>query len=338
MRTEDIEEVLTHVYRMSIPLRGNPLKELNSYVIKGDREIPEGKNLLIDTGFCTEECHSAILEGLAFLGISLENTDILLTHLHADHAGNASELVVSGNKVYISEIDRNYLVGTNAENGMINLHHRRVERIRENGIPETLIEEMLEKTPSRTMAGNTSFTDYTDIHEGDELCYGAYTLKGIYTPGHTPGHMCFEIMGTGAMILGDHVLFDITPNITDWVGTPDALGNYLDSLERINQYDVTIPLPGHRKSGDFHGRIEKLLVHHKNRLQECENAIRNLGRAHLYDIAGNMTWKIRTDSWDTFPAAQRWFALGECLSHIDHLKKTGRIKEYFDGKYYWYEA
>ena len=46
--TERISEGL---YRIPVPLPGNPLRELNSYFIPGgDRDI------LIDTGFCREEC------------------------------------------------------------------------------------------------------------------------------------------------------------------------------------------------------------------------------------------------------------------------------------------
>ena len=47
------------------------------------------------------------------------------------------------------------------------------------------------------------------------------------------------------MLLGDHVLFDITPNITDWWDVPDSLGDYLRSLDKLVAYPVTLPLPGH---------------------------------------------------------------------------------------------
>lgn len=38
-----VEEIIKDIYRIEIPLPGNPLKSINSYVIKGDR------NLIIDT-------------------------------------------------------------------------------------------------------------------------------------------------------------------------------------------------------------------------------------------------------------------------------------------------
>ena len=51
----DIREVLPEVFRIPVPLAGNPLKELNSYLFRGNREAKQ-RNLLVDTGFRTEGC------------------------------------------------------------------------------------------------------------------------------------------------------------------------------------------------------------------------------------------------------------------------------------------
>ncbi len=148
----------------------------------------------MDTGFRTEGCKKALLKGLGQLGVSMEDTDILLTHLHADHSGNAPELIRPGGRVYISREDYRFMDGT--------LQEHRSERFRENGIEESLLQAMLACTPSRTMAAPLSFRDYTLLEEGDVILAGRYTLRAIWTPGHTPGHFCFEVCGTGAMLLG----------------------------------------------------------------------------------------------------------------------------------------
>ena len=134
------------------------------------------------------------------------------------------------------------------------------------------------------------------------------------------------------MLLGDHVLFDITPNITDWWDVPDSLGDYLRSLDKLAAYSVTMPLPGHRESGDMKLRICQLKEHHKKRLADCLRIVRELQhdpvkKPCLYDITGCMKWKIHCDGWDDFPPAQRWFALGECFAHLDHLKQEGLVRE-----------
>lgn len=339
----NVEQILPGLYRIPVPLTGNPLKELNSYFFIGKPEQGQ-RHLLVDTGFRTEECKTAILNGMMQLGAKMEDTDILLTHLHVDHSGNVSDFANAESKVYIGRQDGEYLleIGDEYDEEMEMVLTRyirdRRKRMREHGIAEHLIREMIEATPSRTKCSAFEFKNYTLLDDEDVLEAGDYRLRAIDTPGHTPGEMCFEIEGTGAMLLGDHVLFDITPNITDWSEVEDSLGDYLNSLDKIDQYEVTIPLPGHRNRGDFHKRIASLKAHHEQRLDDCWNVIHELGHARLYEITGMMKWKIRAANWDTFPATQRWFALGECLSHIDYLLKHGRIVKHEDEEGIWYEA
>ena len=62
------EQAYKNIYRIYVPLTGNPLKSLNSYLIKAEGT---GKNLLIDTGFNCEECLEALLAGMAELGATV---------------------------------------------------------------------------------------------------------------------------------------------------------------------------------------------------------------------------------------------------------------------------
>ncbi len=333
MISDQIEEFLPGIYRILVPLAGNPLKALNSYVIKGNSE---SNNLLIDTGFQTKECYQCMIESLDKLNISMDNTDILLTHLHADHSGNAAALVKNNNKVYLSALDTDVLLSHSRSLPGGGMYDYQRNRLIKNQISAELVDEMLIYSTSYRVNPDYSFLDYTRLEEGNIIDVGDYRLKSIYTNGHTPGHMCFSVENTGIMFLGDHVLFGITPNITNWPGVEDSLGDYLKSLDKISKYDVSIPLPGHRQTGSFYERIEGLKLHHERRLNECLDIIGNSHKAKLYDIAGNMKWKIRASSWEDFPALQKWFALGECLSHIDLLKKQGKIKECGTDKL-WYE-
>ena len=93
----------------------------------------------------------------------MEDTDILLTHLHVDHTGLAPDLIRPGNKVYIGEADRWFM------NDVDGVHVHRVKRLEKNGISEQLIREMLAETPSRTMAADEAFNGYTCLEEGDAL-------------------------------------------------------------------------------------------------------------------------------------------------------------------------
>ena len=107
---------------------------------------------------------------------------------------------------------------------------------------------------------------------------------------------------------------------------PDALGSYLVSLERVRAYGGALPLPGHRGRGDLTARVGQLTAHHQCRLEEAFAAVRDHPGAGAYTLAGYMSWKIRAASWAEFPETQKWFAVGECMSHLDHLAALGRIE------------
>lgn len=316
------EEICKNIYRIPVRLTGNPLKELNSYLIKD-----ENRSLLIDTGFRREECREDLRAGLDELGVCLEDMDIFLTHLHSDHSGLASELIAPGGRIYIGEIDCNWLNDT-AFIEAKRSHYLR--SYRQGGTPEETIDRMLVRNPAVTEAAVPGCRNYVPLHSGDKLNVGGYELECIWTPGHTPGHMCLWNEANGIMFTGDHVLFDITPNITQWPGVEDSLGDYLASLEMMKRYPVRMALSGHRKTGDYSGRISQLQAHHQRRLEEALRVMKEMPGMSTYEITGHLTWKIRARNWEEFPDTQKFFAVGECMAHLDYLQKRGQIVSEMD--------
>ena len=88
------EEVLPNLYRIKIPLPESPLKYLNSYVIRD----PE-RCLIIDTGLNRTECLEAMLAGLRKIDVDLAQSDLFITHLHADHFGLVAKLASESTNV-----------------------------------------------------------------------------------------------------------------------------------------------------------------------------------------------------------------------------------------------
>ena len=72
--------------------------------------------------------------------------------------------------------------------------------------------------------------------------------------------------------------------------------------------------------------MEELLSHHRKRLEEAFENVKSQPGSGAYQLAGRMKWKIRANSWEEFPVAQKWFAVGECMSHLDHLIAQGKIE------------
>ena len=175
------------------------------------------------------------------------------------------------------------------------------------------------------------------VREGDIIDLGNRALTIIELPGHTPGNTMFYLRDQQIMFTGDHILFDITPNITHWQGFEDSLGSYLDQLRRVRDIPVRLALPGHRKTGDYRARIDSILDHHRRRINDALQIIESHPGMSAYEIAGYMKWKIRAADWDSFPVVQKWFAVGECLSHLDYLLKRNKIRyESADGAKRYY--
>ena len=99
-----IEEVLPHLFRIEIPMPNNPLRYLNSYLIKA-----EPRNLIIDTGLNRKECLSAMQAALRELEVDLAKTDFFITHMHADHFALVTKLVTDTSTIYFNQPDAEVL-------------------------------------------------------------------------------------------------------------------------------------------------------------------------------------------------------------------------------------
>ena len=327
MRTE---EVLKNIFRIPVALPDNPLKEINCYLIRDPV-----RSILIDTGFRLPACKEALLAGLKELDIDPASVDIFLTHMHADHSGQSSDIAGGSQRILISEMDGKLLerLPTPGEKwgGDKWVWHREKEILA--GMPPEIIDDMEKINPAIKFAPQGG-ARYTYVNDGDILNVGGYSLRCTWTPGHSPGHMCLWDERFGLFFAGDHVLFDITPNITSWPAVEDSLGDYLASLRAVREYPVKIALPGHRKSGDFHTRIDELLEHHERRLAEVRHIVGTEPGLTAYEIAGRMRWKIRAVNWDEFPDSQKIFAVGECLSHLNYLRLRFEVDRETDGPVY----
>jgi len=313
-----VETIAENFYRIEVPLPKNPLKAINSYVITG----PD-RNLVIDTGMNREECCQALQAGFAAIGLDLANTDFLLTHMHADHCGLASALIRPGCKAYASRQDGmtiNAFSGPEVDALWGPLQEYAVRQ----GFPADLLAVALKKHPGHIYRPAYSL-DFTYLAEGDVINAAEYYFRCVFTPGHTRGHICLYEPNRKILISGDHILGDITPNISQWIEEEDALAVYFASLDKIAQLEVDLVLPGHRSLfTDCRGRINELKAHHSHRLEEVLRIVQDNGPLTAYEIAMHMSWDIR-GTWADFPVAQKWFAHGEAIAHIKYLQKIGQL-------------
>lgn len=303
------------VYCIQVNLPNNPLHYLNSYVIKG-----KTRNLVIDTGFNRPECKEALFSGLRELQVSLDNTDLFLTHLHADHTGLVGEFAKAGCPIYMSGIDYQYLC--DSEDG--STWRFTEETYMKEGMPAEDIEKQF-SNQARKYSPKIDFAVHA-VKDNDIVHLGDEDIKVIHTPGHTKGQCCLYLPQEQLFFTADHILFDITPNIVVWSNMRDSLAQYLKSLDKVRDLPVRLALPGHRKgSHEIKSRIDEIKVHHQQRLQEVYAIIQRYPSVSAFDIAPHMTWSMRGKKWNEFPTTQKWFAMGETLAHVEYLLHHEKI-------------
>jgi glyoxylase-like metal-dependent hydrolase (beta-lactamase superfamily II) len=318
-----IKEIRSDLFCIEVPLPKSPLKSVNSYVIKG-----KDRNLVIDTAMNRPECKEVLLPGLEKLGIDLEKTDLFITHLHADHFGLTGDVASDKSKCYFGHEETKIIHGRPDWEEVLNFYV-------ENGFPESVVRDSMSRHPG-LLYSPSRLVDLTPVSDGEILRVGDYELRCIDTPGHSPGHVCLYDEKKKIFFSGDHILFDITPNITHWVQREDSLRDYLASLDKVSTLEVEMVLPGHRNPWHNHAdRIQELKQHHRHRLDEVIAALQD-GDMTAYEVAPYITWKIEARDWDDFPIAQKWFAVGETLAHLHYLEHDGVLEQYKeDGLIYY---
>ena len=313
------EELLPNLYKIEVPLPRNPLRAINSYVIKD-----AGRTLIIDTGMNREECLSVLSAGLKELDVDLKKTDFFITHVHSDHLGLVSSLVTDTSTVYFNQ----------PESGTTNKPSswdRDADFADSNGFPPDERRKAIENHPGRKYAPQKRL-DFHILREGDTLSIGGYLFSCIETPGHTRGHMCLYETDKKIFISGDHILSDITPNISLTSDNENPLNDYLNSLDKVYNLDIELILPGHRRSFKNHQkRIKELKQHHQERADEVLIILKG-GNKNAYQVASQMSWDMTYESWELFPPAQKWFAFGEAVAHLKYLSEKGEVQKQKQGQ------
>lgn len=310
------------IKQLNVPLPNNPLRSINCYLILPAPDVQEGRALLIDTGFKHPETEAALLEQIASHGISLDRLDVLATHLHSDHSGQMATLCTGGNKAYASHVDGPLINAMTEEKywekfqGLYTLLDLDQDHISYLEHPGYLF------CPKEPL-------DFILLKEGDLLHYGQYTFEVLEVPGHTPGQIVLMEKSQGLLISGDHILNEITPNISFWgFEHGDALGHYKESLLKIRALDLEWAFPSHRtRVHPVNQRIDELLHHHEERLAEVLAILEKHSEAiTARTVASFMDWSVRQKDFNLFPSPQKWFATSEAMAHLHHLSEKGLVK------------
>jgi glyoxylase-like metal-dependent hydrolase (beta-lactamase superfamily II) len=290
-----------------------------------------GDNLLLDCGWNTEEALRAVSKQLHQIGASVEDLQrLVITHSHPDHCGLAGRLKSeSGCEIALHELERDSLHGRCSSEDELRV--RFDKWCAHCGVPNAERENLAFEGLPTSLFGTPTQADVY-LKGGEILQVGDFALEVIWTPGHTPGHVCLYEHNHGILFTGDHVLPWITPNISvDPYQRPNPLQDFLDSLRKIQRLKVNRMLPAHEwDASEFQQAVTRLLGHHEARLQEVLGVLRSNGAKTTLEVAKGIRWT--TGSYATFSPWMQRAALGEALAHLVFLVHQGRaIRQEDDG-------
>ena len=293
-----------------------------------------GDTILVDCGWNTDSAYAALEEGMKEHGSHpTEIQKLVVTHVHPDHYGMAGRLKqLSSCEIVLHEKDAEVITARYfAPKGLADEMSKFMEH---NGVP-ALSSPGMSQGSMGMLANVSPVPADTQVKGSETFKVGDFDFEIIWTPGHSPGHICLYEPNRKILLTGDHVLPTITPNVsihTQTHGSP--LGDYMRSLEILEDLDVEIVLPAHEfHITDLKKRLREIEHHHEVRLDEMVNCV-DSGGSTAWEVAGRVKWA--TGQLADFEPWMQRAAVGETLAHMEYLFETGRVAKVVRGKHlYW---
>ena len=326
--------IIPGVCELVIPLPYNPPGATNIYLLRGDDGY-----LLIDTGWNSDQAFHALVEELADAGADFKDIkEIVVTHAHPDHYGLVGKVYeLSKAKIYMHRRDEEIFHRYAASAEYMRQSEEWFDR---NGVPHREI------PATRVPSGGprpTSLLQQPDIFldGGETISTGIFDLKVVWTPGHSPGHICLYEPKHKLLFAGDHVLPVIIPNISLTPGsTGNPLADFLKSLELVRNLDVTTVLPAHENIFyDLKKRVDEIFEHRAVRSNEIMKGLGTSAKT-AYEISNLITWMPEFGGVrfrDLMPMDQR-AAVSETLAHLRAMTVAGRVKVTTRNSIFYYQC
>lgn len=343
-------EIIPGIYQLQLPIPFAPLGDMalgeavvetNVYLIRGSRGW-----LLVDSGWNDPRTLEIFENGLKEIGIKFKDiSQIVVTHSHLDHFGLAGKLKeLSGARLLLHEGERRFVDPTGIDPAEVLRIMR--EWLYKNGIPESETVK-IQKLPkgeikfmSPVMPDAVSFSGKLGpvdvfLSGGERISTGLFNFEVIWTPGHSPGHICLYERAKKILISGDHILSEITPEIgLTPFSSMSPLNDYVKSLKSLKKLEVELVLPGHQDCFfNLQKRIDELIQHHEVRKGAILESLKN-GPEVAYRIAMSIPWIPQKGGipWEELGPWGHRMALMETLAHLTLLEEERRVKKISGGE------
>ena len=306
------ERVLPGLWRLRLPLPWPGVPHGNAWAIAAGPGV-----VLVDTGYHEAGSMAQLERAMSQVNLRIEHVRLVaVTHAHSDHWGQAAPIVQrAGCELWMHP---NHEHATRTAGDPEAALARRLEVGRQSGVPAAVLERYAEQFPQGMPSGIAEVMEPDrPLVSGVQIETDLGTWDVYETPGHAPSHVCLYQRERRLLISGDHVLGRISL-FYDFGWTPDPVGEFLGSLDRVEVLGARLGLSGHGKPFvDVRGHIDgsRRLVHH--RLEAVLGGLRS-GPATALELAP------RVHDEPISPQNASWL-LSETLSYLQHLEAGGKV-------------
>jgi glyoxylase-like metal-dependent hydrolase (beta-lactamase superfamily II) len=312
-----VEQVTPGVWSVPVTIPDNPLRYTLCYLLLADAGV-----VVVDPGWDSDTGWTDLQRGLDTAGVSADRiTGIVVTHVHLDHHGLSRRL-------------------SDASGAWIAMHAEEVQALPARisrtvgpdggrawlarcGAPDEMMAEF-----NQDLADTLGIFRLADpdilLQDGETVDLPGRRIRVVWTPGHTPGHICLYDADYDLLLTGDHLLPRISPNIGIFPGgLKSPLTSYLDSLRAMPTFDAAEALPAHEyRFRGIAGRSQAIAQHHDARAREVLDIVAAAGQPTVWDVTENLTW---SRTWDEITGFMRRAALAETAAHVEYLQREGRL-------------
>lgn len=320
-RQEDgrMEELTADIVRIPLPLPLTDLRVINAYAIHGTDGVT-----LVDPGWADERSEVALIAALDQLGYQPGDVRrILVTHAHWDHYSRAIDWQRRyGATVYLGHEERHSIAAFETDEPVYSAQAHLLRRAGAPTLASTIADYEYEPYERNMPVGPADIW----LSDGDEIDCGGVSITALATPGHTRGHMVFEVTDDAMVFSGDHILPRITPSIAlERVPEPLPLQSYLASLELFAARPDLRMLPAHGPvTASLRARVDELFLHHLYRLDTVLGHV-EAGCRTAYEVARRMTWTRHNRTIDELGALHGTAAILEVAAHLELLAIRGQL-------------
>jgi glyoxylase-like metal-dependent hydrolase (beta-lactamase superfamily II) len=311
-RTREVgrgERVIPGVWRLRLPLPWPGVPHCNAWALAAGDGI-----VLVDTGMHEPGSWAHLERALDQVGLRVEHVRlVVITHAHVDHCGQAPPIADrTGSEIWIHPNHGHYTADLDDPRRAL---LRRAEVARQSGVPEAPLRRWMERRRSQGTGQAGELRMDRELVDGVTISTDLGDFVAVETPGHAPSHVCLHHAERRLLISGDHLLGRVSLYF-DHGYTPDPVGEFLASLDRVEALDARLALSGHgRPFTDVPGHIAANRTLVAQRLEAVRAALAE-SPGTAYDVARAVYGEAFTDDTAT------WL-LTKTLCWLTHLERLG---------------